>query len=66
MLDVLKSRGMAHSNQVREFVLTKRGLTLVDAVRDSRGRVLMGSRRAAHGTRPATAPMVATSRANGR
>jgi circadian clock protein KaiC len=51
MLNVLKSRGMPHSNQIREFVLTKRGLKLIDAVRDSHGRVLMGSRRAAHGSR---------------
>ena len=48
LLNVLKSRGMPHSNQTREFVLTNRGLKLVDAVRDSRGRVLVGSRRAAH------------------
>src|SRR2546423_10716882 len=46
-LDVLKSRGMPHSNQVREFVLTNDGLKLVDAVRDQ-GRVLIGSARAAH------------------
>jgi len=50
-LDVLKSRGMPHSNQLREFVLTSRGLELLDAVRDGRGRVLMGSRRGAHGAR---------------
>lgn len=29
-LYVLKSRGMAHSNQVREFVLTDKGIKLVD------------------------------------
>jgi circadian clock protein KaiC len=50
MLNVLKSRGMPHSNQVREFVLTNSGLKLIDAVRDGRGRVLTGSRRAAHDT----------------
>jgi len=27
---VLKSRGMAHSNQIREFVLTKAGIQLLD------------------------------------
>lgn len=48
MLDVVKSRGMGHSNQVREFVLTKRGFALVDPVRDGAGRALTGSRRAAH------------------
>jgi len=46
-LDVLKSRGMPHSNQVREFVLTSQGLKLLDVVRDQ-GRVLIGSERAAH------------------
>jgi circadian clock protein KaiC len=30
-LYVLKSRGMAHSNELREFALTDRGLTMLDA-----------------------------------
>ncbi|HEY0790639.1 MAG TPA: circadian clock protein KaiC [Chthoniobacterales bacterium] len=30
VLDVVKSRGMAHSNQVREFLLTNAGITLND------------------------------------
>jgi circadian clock protein KaiC len=51
VLNVLKSRGMPHSNQAREFVLSKHGMTMVDAVRDGRGRVLMGSRRSAHASR---------------
>jgi len=46
-LDVLKSRGMPHSNQVREFLLTSKGLKLLEVVRDQ-GRVLIGSARAAH------------------
>jgi len=46
-LDVLKSRGMPHSNQVREFLLTSQGLKLLEVVRDQ-GRVLIGSARAAH------------------
>jgi circadian clock protein KaiC len=46
-LDVIKSRGMPHSNQVREFVLTGRGLNVLPVVRD-RGRVLIGSEREAH------------------
>ena len=29
-LYVLKSRGMAHSNQIREFLLTPRGIELLD------------------------------------
>src|SRR5256885_1134170 len=48
-LDVLKSRGMPHSNQVREFVLTSEGLKLLDVVRHQ-GHVLIGSERAAHVT----------------
>ena len=47
-LTIVKSRGMKHSNQVREFVMTNQGLQLIDAVRDESGRVLMGSLRAAH------------------
>ncbi|MFI5234470.1 MAG: circadian clock protein KaiC [Gemmatimonadales bacterium] len=51
-LNVLKSRGMPHSNQVREFVLTDRGLVLVDVVRRE-GKVLVGSERvAAKGVAP--------------
>lgn len=52
-LNVLKSRGMPHSNQVREFVLTSTGLKLVDVVRHQ-GRVLIGAARTDHvGTRGA-------------
>jgi circadian clock protein KaiC len=43
-LYVLKSRGMAHSNQVREFVLGDRGIDLVD-VYTGAGEVLAGSAR---------------------
>jgi circadian clock protein KaiC len=46
-LNVLKSRGMSHSNQVREFMLTNKGIQILDVVRD-RGRVLIGSERMAH------------------
>lgn len=41
---VLKSRGMAHSNQVREFVITGRGVELVDVFLGSQG-VLTGRAR---------------------
>ena len=41
---VLKSRGMAHSNQVREFLLSDRGVELVDAYLGPEG-VLTGSAR---------------------
>ena len=47
-LNIVKSRGMPHSNQVREFVLTNQGMRLVDVVRHQ-GRVLIGSERSAHG-----------------
>ncbi len=43
-LYILKARGMGHSNQVREFLLTDRGIELVDAYIGSEG-VLMGSAR---------------------
>ncbi len=45
-LYVIKSRGMAHSNQVREFVLTSDGVRLVD-VYVGPGGVLTGSARLA-------------------
>ena len=45
-LYVLKSRGMAHSNQLREFVLTDQGVDLVDVYLGSEG-VLTGSARLA-------------------
>jgi len=49
-LFVLKSRGMDHSNQVREFVITGAGMDLTDAYLGSEG-VLMGSARAAQAAR---------------
>lgn len=48
VLYVLKARGMAHSNQVREFLISKRGVDLVDAYIGPSG-VLTGSARAAQG-----------------
>jgi len=44
-LYVLKARGIAHSNQVREFLLTGHGIDLIDAYVGSEG-MLMGSARA--------------------
>lgn len=41
---VLKARGIAHSNQVREFILTSKGIDLVDVFIDE-DRVLTGSAR---------------------
>jgi len=46
LLSVIKSRGSAHSNQVREFVLTDRGAELLDVHVGPRG-VLTGSARMA-------------------
>lgn len=43
-LYVLKSRGMAHSNQIREFLLTSHGVDLLDAYVGA-GSVLTGSAR---------------------
>ena len=51
-LYVLKARGIAHSNQVREFRLTENGMELIDAYVGSEG-VLMGSARAAQTAREA-------------
>ena len=49
-LYILKARGIAHSNQVREFRLTAHGMELIDAYIGSEG-VLMGSARAAQAAR---------------
>jgi circadian clock protein KaiC len=44
VITILKSRGMAHSNQVREFQLTSKGIDLVDVYAGPEG-VLTGSAR---------------------
>jgi circadian clock protein KaiC len=46
VLYVLKSRGMAHSNQIREFLLTDHGIELADVYVGAQG-VLTGSARQA-------------------
>jgi len=43
-INVLKSRGMGHSNQVREFLITSQGVQIRDVYTGDRG-VLMGSAR---------------------
>jgi circadian clock protein KaiC len=48
VLYVLKARGMAHSNQIREFLISDRGIDLVDAYIGVSG-VLTGSARVAQG-----------------
>ncbi len=48
VLYVLKARGMSHSNQIREFLISDRGIDVVDAYIGASG-VLTGSARAAQG-----------------
>jgi circadian clock protein KaiC len=50
VLYVLKARGMAHSNQVREFLISNRGIDLVDAYIGPSG-VLTGAARVAQTAR---------------
>ena len=47
VLHLLKSRGMAHSNQVREFLLTDRGVELRNVYLGPSGILLTGSARGA-------------------
>ncbi len=43
---VIKSRGMEHSNQIREFILTDHGIEIKDVYIGKSGGLLMGSSRA--------------------
>ena len=52
-LYVIKSRGMAHSNQIREFLLTSHGIDLLDVYSGADG-VLTGSMRLAQEARERT------------
>ena len=54
---VLKSRGMRHSNQLREFLLTNSGIDLLDVYVGPEG-VLTGSARSALEAREKAAGMV--------
>lgn len=56
-LYVLKSRGMAHSNQLREFLLTPQGVDLLDVYVGPEG-VLTGSSRLSQETREKAAVLV--------
>jgi circadian clock protein KaiC len=47
-LYVCKARGIAHSNQIREFLLTDAGVKLVDVLLDANGQILTGSARLLH------------------
>ena len=53
---ILKSRGMAHSNQIREFLLTDRGIELADVYLGPEG-VLTGSSRQAQEARETAAAL---------
>ncbi len=55
-LYILKSRGMAHSNQIREFLLTDRGIDLQDVYLGPEG-VLTGSARQAQESRERSAAL---------
>jgi len=56
---IMKSRGMKHSNQVREFVITEEGLDLVDVYLGTDG-VLIGSAREAQQLIEATGKVLRT------
>ncbi len=56
-LYVLKSRGMAHSNQLREFLLTEQGVDLLDVYVGPEG-VLTGSSRLSQEARENAAEQV--------
>jgi circadian clock protein KaiC len=56
---IMKSRGMKHSNQVREFVITDEGLDLVDVYLGPEG-VLTGSAREAQKLSEATSMVLKT------
>jgi circadian clock protein KaiC len=54
-LYICKARGMAHSNQIREFLLTDDGVKLVDVLLDEDGQLLTGSARQLHQSRKESA-----------
>jgi len=58
-LYIMKSRGMRHSNQVREFVITNQGLDLVDVYLGDEG-VLIGSARETQQLNEATGEVLRT------
>jgi len=50
-ISVIKSRGMKHSNQIREYLLTDTGVQILDVYLGARAGLLMGSARAAQEAR---------------
>lgn len=61
-IQIVKARGMAHSNQVREFVMTDRGVTLVEINRRADGSVAIGSARSAQQQDPSVGAKPSLSR----
>ena len=64
-LYVIKSRGMAHSNQIREFTITKDGIQLLD-VYTGPGGVLTGSSRVAQESRDRAEALLRRQKAEAR
>jgi circadian clock protein KaiC len=52
VFSIIKARGMAHSNQIREFVLSEKGIQLLDLYKGTEG-VFFGSARMAQQSREA-------------
>jgi circadian clock protein KaiC len=50
-MSIVKSRGMSHSNQIREYRLTDKGVALLDVYLGPQGGILMGAERAAQEAR---------------
>jgi circadian clock protein KaiC len=53
-VSVIKSRGMGHSNQIREYLLTDHGIEIKDVYLGPSGGLLMGSSRAAQEVKETT------------
>ncbi|OQP64080.1 KaiC 1 [Niastella vici] len=60
---IMKSRGMGHSNQVREFVITSKGLELIDVYLGPDG-ILIGSAREAQELQEYTGAAIRSNAAN--
>jgi circadian clock protein KaiC len=54
---IVKARGLAHSNQLREFVLSEKGRQLIDVYKGE-GGVLMGSARIAQENQDSAARVI--------
>jgi circadian clock protein KaiC len=54
---IIKARGIAHSNQLREFLLTSQGIQLIDLYKGTEG-VLFGSARIAQESREAAGRVI--------